>query len=313
MPFADFAKFEANPQVREFRQPADRAAICAATSKPRSTRSLSSRQNAGSPLPSGAVGDAKRMRWFWIDRFAEFERGQRAVAIKNVATGRRAFDDHFPGFPIMPHSLIIEGMAQTAGLLVGEIDGFSSAWCWPRSARRCSIRSPSAGDTLRYTATVARRHKRRRACSVTSHVGDELQAEVEMMFAFLDDRFPERSAVRAGRFPGHAAAASACTTWAARPMASRSRSRRSTPRPNARPRPATSRSPATVAAPRAGDSPLSQIAPAAVPHARGTLGNWRNRESDPKRLITMRRRVVVTGIGLRQRRWGTKSRRCGRA
>ena len=57
----------------------------------------------------------RSMRWFWIDRFTEFESGQRAVAIKNVALSEEQLDDHLPGFPVMPNSLIIEGMAQTGG------------------------------------------------------------------------------------------------------------------------------------------------------------------------------------------------------
>jgi len=65
------------------------------------------------------------MRWFWIDRFTEFERGRRAVAIKGVALSEEQFDDYSPGFPLMPASLVIEGMAQTAGLLVGEMEGFA--------------------------------------------------------------------------------------------------------------------------------------------------------------------------------------------
>ena len=59
------------------------------------------------------------MRWFWIDRFEKFVRGKRAVAVRNIAASEEQLDG-----PIMPHSLLIERMAQTAGLLIGEIDGF---------------------------------------------------------------------------------------------------------------------------------------------------------------------------------------------
>ncbi|MBN2446726.1 MAG: beta-hydroxyacyl-ACP dehydratase, partial [Phycisphaerae bacterium] len=60
------------------------------------------------------------MRWIWIDRFEVFESGRRAVAVKNVTLAEDHLHDHFPGFPIMPASIMIEGMAQTAGILVGE-------------------------------------------------------------------------------------------------------------------------------------------------------------------------------------------------
>ncbi len=64
------------------------------------------------------------MRWIWIDTFVEFVSGQRASAVKNVTLAEEYFQDHFPGDPVMPPSLMIEGMAQTAGILVGEARGF---------------------------------------------------------------------------------------------------------------------------------------------------------------------------------------------
>ena len=64
------------------------------------------------------------MRWIWIDKFIEFDSGRRAVAVKNVTLAEDHLHDHFPGFPVMPASLMIEGMAQTAGVLVGEARNF---------------------------------------------------------------------------------------------------------------------------------------------------------------------------------------------
>ena len=57
------------------------------------------------------------MRWFWIDKFVEFERGKRAVTVKNVSIVEEELDQYQPGFPVFPNSLVIEGMAQTAGAL----------------------------------------------------------------------------------------------------------------------------------------------------------------------------------------------------
>ena len=65
------------------------------------------------------------MRWMWIDRIVELVPGEKLVAIKHISLAEEHLHDHFPATvarkptPIMPMSLIVEGMAQTAGVLVG--------------------------------------------------------------------------------------------------------------------------------------------------------------------------------------------------
>jgi 3-hydroxyacyl-[acyl-carrier-protein] dehydratase len=132
------------------------------------------------------------MRWLWIDRFVEFERGRRAVAIKNVSIVEEEIDDYTPGFPIMPAALIIEGMAQTAGLLIGEKGGFQDRVVLAKVGRAVFHHLALPGDQLRYTAVVQDMRKDGSLAQVTSHIGGELHAEVELMFAFLplDERFP---------------------------------------------------------------------------------------------------------------------------
>ena len=133
------------------------------------------------------------MRWFWIDKFIEFERGKRAVAIKNVSIVEEEIDQYLPGFPVLPNSLVIEGLAQTAGLLIGEAGGFEDRVVLAKISKAVFHRPALPGDQLRYTAVVQDIQKDGAIASLTSHIGLELQAEVEMMFAFLDDRFPSGS------------------------------------------------------------------------------------------------------------------------
>ena len=52
-----------------------------------------------------------------VDRIVELEPGKRIVGIKNVTYNEPFFPGHFPGRPVMPGVLIIEAMAQTAGVL----------------------------------------------------------------------------------------------------------------------------------------------------------------------------------------------------
>ena len=53
-----------------------------------------------------------------VDRIVEMELGKRIVGIKNVTYNEPFFPGHFPGRPIMPGVLIVEAMAQTAGMLI---------------------------------------------------------------------------------------------------------------------------------------------------------------------------------------------------
>lgn len=131
------------------------------------------------------------MRWYWIDRFLEFKRGKRAVAIKAVTMSEEQHDSYLPGYPVMPSSLIIEGMAQTAGILVGEMSGFEERVVLAKISKAVFHKPTECGDVIRYTAVLQDVQKDGAIANVTGHVGDELRAEVDLMFAFLDDRFPK--------------------------------------------------------------------------------------------------------------------------
>jgi len=127
------------------------------------------------------------MRWFWIDRFLEFDSGKRAVAIKNVSLVEEQMDAYMPGLPVMPTSLIIEGLAQTAGLLVGERNQFRERVVLAKVGKAVFHKPALAGDTLTYTATIDVIEQEGAICNGTSRIGDSLQAEVELFFGHLDD------------------------------------------------------------------------------------------------------------------------------
>jgi 3-hydroxyacyl-[acyl-carrier-protein] dehydratase len=57
-----------------------------------------------------------------VDRVLELEVGKRIVAIKNVTINEPFFPGHFPGHPVMPGVLIVEAMAQVAGILAYQSD-----------------------------------------------------------------------------------------------------------------------------------------------------------------------------------------------
>jgi 3-hydroxyacyl-[acyl-carrier-protein] dehydratase len=127
------------------------------------------------------------MRWFWIDRFSEFESGRQAVAVKNVSLAEEHLHDHFPGAPVMPNTLVIEGIAQTGGLLVAEHGGFRERVVLAKIAKARFHRPATPGDTLTYRVKIDDIHKDGAIVSGTSHVGDRLQGEAQLFFAHLSE------------------------------------------------------------------------------------------------------------------------------
>jgi 3-hydroxyacyl-[acyl-carrier-protein] dehydratase len=100
------------------------------------------------------------MRWMWIDRVVELVPGQKLVAIKHISLAEEHLHDHFPAsanqpaLPIMPASLIIEGMAQTAGILVGHAEHFAEKVVLAKVSKAELTAEARPGDTLRYTAII---------------------------------------------------------------------------------------------------------------------------------------------------------------
>src|SRR5438270_109025 len=127
------------------------------------------------------------MRWFWIDRFTQFDSGRQATAIKNVSLAEEHLHDHFPGAPVMPNALVLEGIAQTGGLLVAEHGGFEERVVLAKVAKATFHFPAVPGDTLVYQATIEDIHKDGAIVSGTSRVGNELQAEVQIFFAHLNE------------------------------------------------------------------------------------------------------------------------------
>lgn len=130
------------------------------------------------------------MRWFWIDRFVEFVHETRAVAEKAVTLGEEHLFDYFPGFPIMPVSLIIEGLAQTGGLLVGESHGFQRRIVLAKVGKSKFHMEVRPGDLLRYEVTVKDLVADGGIVEGQATVAGQVQAEVELFFAYIDHRFP---------------------------------------------------------------------------------------------------------------------------
>jgi len=127
------------------------------------------------------------MRWYWIDRFIEFESGRYARAVKNISLAEDHLHDHFPCYPMIPNSLVIEGLAQTGGLLVCEHGRFTEKVILAKIPCVRFFCEAVPGETLTYTTTLESISKEGARVQATSHKGDVLHAEAEIMFAHLDD------------------------------------------------------------------------------------------------------------------------------
>lgn len=132
--------------------------------------------------------EATRYRWMWVDRFREFVRGRRAVAIKTVSMAEEPIDLYMPGFPVMPCSLIIEGFAQTGGILVGAGHDFEKRIVLAKVSKAAFHRPAVPGDTLVYEVEIESLQPEGAMVRGTSRIGDELHGEVSLFFAYLDQR-----------------------------------------------------------------------------------------------------------------------------
>ena len=126
------------------------------------------------------------MRWYWIDRFTEFVSGKHAVATKSVTLGEDYLVHNFFNYPVMPNPLILEGMAQTAGMLMGEHFDFQSRLVLAKVSRVTYHFPARPGDRLVYRSEIANLTKEGALIEGTSHVGDRLQADAEFYLAVLD-------------------------------------------------------------------------------------------------------------------------------
>ena len=137
------------------------------------------------------------MRWLWIDGFLEFNPRQSARAIKNLSLAEDLFRDHLPGYPIMPASLMLEGLAQTGGILVGEANDFQEKVVLAKIVSAKFKREAVAGEVLIYDVSMI--HLRPEGGSVGGkiygHVAGtpipkdlpgEPFGEAEIFFAHLD-------------------------------------------------------------------------------------------------------------------------------
>ena len=125
-----------------------------------------------------------RYPFLMIDRIVDIDRDESAVGIKNVTVNEPIFQGHFPGEPIFPGVLIIEGMAQTAGAIAiahDQVKGGARKLVYLLTVDKCKFRKPAGpGDRLEYHIRKSRRRGNMGWYEARAMVGTTIIAEAEI-------------------------------------------------------------------------------------------------------------------------------------
>ena len=140
-----------------------------------------------------------RYPFLLVDRVLECKTGESIRAVKNVTFNEPFFTGHFPERPVMPGVMILEALAQTAGILtyhtLGKVPNAKTRFYFA-GIDGCRFRRPvEPGDQLILTAKVGRSMKGIWKLSTAAYVGEAEAASAEMMlFPDADNAAPLDSA-----------------------------------------------------------------------------------------------------------------------
>lgn len=133
-----------------------------------------------------------RYPFLLVDRVVEMEEGKNIIAYKNVSISEPVFEGHFPGHPIYPGVMILEGMAQAGGILALKSSGFSeeelkSKVIYFMSIDKAKFRNPvKPGDRLEYRIEVIKLRKNLIVLDGKAYVDDTLVSEAELKAMVVD-------------------------------------------------------------------------------------------------------------------------------
>lgn len=128
-----------------------------------------------------------RYPFLMVDRILEIEGATRVVGLKNVTINEAYFQGHYPGDPIMPGVLIIEGLAQVGGILLSQELEHKGKVAVLLSLDKVKFRrAVRPGDQLILEAESVRVRSSTGHVKGRARVGDELVAEAEIKFILTD-------------------------------------------------------------------------------------------------------------------------------
>lgn len=130
-----------------------------------------------------------RYPFLMVDRLTQMKADESCVGIKSVTYNEPFFQGHFPGFPVMPGVLIIEGLAQTAGALCVHNLGqdYKPQLVYFMGIDRAKFRKPVLpGDQLEYHVRKLRSRGRAWRFYGEAKVGGHIVAEAEVSAMIVD-------------------------------------------------------------------------------------------------------------------------------
>lgn len=128
-----------------------------------------------------------RYPFLLVDKVLEVEPGKRCVAIKNVTANEPFFQGHFPQRPIMPGVLIVEALAQTAGIAISMLEEKGNKLGLFTGIDSMKFREQVVpGDTLRLEAEILVYKRGLAKVKVKATVEDKTAAEGEISFFMVD-------------------------------------------------------------------------------------------------------------------------------
>lgn len=131
-----------------------------------------------------------RYPFLFVDRVIEIEPGKKGIGIKNVTANDGFFQGHFPQKPVMPGVIMVEAMAQTAGVVVltsGLHNGKVALFMSISDVKFRKVVGP--GDQLLMEVEILRDRERTATVKGIGRVDGEIAVEAEMMFSYTDAQY----------------------------------------------------------------------------------------------------------------------------